>query len=177
MLFNIIKYIFELVKTAAVMLLIAFIIQTFLIQTYIIDGISMEPNFHTGEYIIVDKISYKFSPPKRGEVVVFDPLESPDSYIKRIIGLPGESVKISNRSIYVDNKKLDEPYLSDLAETLTSNQTLDGNSYILHENEYFVLGDNRPNSKDSRSFGAIKISQIRGRALLVFYPFRNFHII
>jgi len=177
MFLNIIKYIFELVKTAAVMLLIAFIIQTFLIQTYIIDGISMEPNFHTGEYIIIDKISYKFSPPKRGEVVVFDPLESPDSYIKRIIGLPRESIKITNRAIYINARKLDEPYLAELTETLTTSQTFNGKSYTLRDNEYFVLGDNRPNSKDSRSFGAIKINQVKGRALLVFFPFHNFHII
>ncbi|TSC93424.1 MAG: signal peptidase I [Candidatus Berkelbacteria bacterium Licking1014_7] len=174
---QIINFAIEIVKTAAIMLIIAFAIKNFLIQTFVIEGVSMEPNFHDNEYLLVDKISYRFSAPKRGDVIVFNPTDSPDSYIKRIIGLPGETVKIVNNKIYVDGYKLDEPYLPDAINTNTSSQSLESKIYVLQDNEYFVIGDNRQNSKDSRVIGAVNFSQFEGRVFVIFYPFNHLRLI
>jgi signal peptidase I len=185
------KFIFEILKTVAVMTIIAFVIKAYLIQTFMIDGLSMEPNFHHREYLLADKISYRFVSPQRGEVVIFKPhqitdpsrrakadrSEEEDYYIKRIVGLPGETIKISNNRVYINNRQLDEPYLSPGTRTKPSKDSLQSKSYTLEEDEYFLLGDNRSNSKDSRSLGPIKSSQIQGRGFIILYPFSSFRMI
>lgn len=165
--------IFEAVKTVALVFIVAFVIRNFLIQTFVIDGASMEPNFHDSEYILIDKISYRFALPQRGEVIVFKPEPSSDSYIKRVIGLPGENVRFYNNDVYINNRKLEESYLDHNSLTRFNANKI----FELNDNEYFVLGDNRGNSKDSRSFGPIDKNQIEGRVFVIFFPLDSFRLI
>jgi len=171
------KIIYELIKTGAFILLIFFLVRYFLIQPFIVDGNSMEPNFHDKEYLLTDKLSYKFREPKRGEVIIFHPPNRSVYYIKRIIGLPGEKIVLDNGRVYIYNKKnpngtvLAEPYLKPSEHT-------DGNlSQILKDDEYFVLGDNRENSQDSREFGILPKKNIAGRVFLTIFPLSDFGLV
>ena len=129
----------------------------------------MEPAFENGDYLIIDEISYKFSNPQRGEVIVFKyPHDTSQRYIKRIIGLPGETVEIKNGKIFISDKALEETnYLSpdfftpDFGFTKTT----------LNKNEYFVLGDNRLHSSDSRRWGTVPREDIIGRVFIRAWPF------
>ena len=139
----------------------------FVATLFIVDGLSMEPNFHTGEYIIVDRFQYLFGTPRRGDVVVLKFPGDPDhkKYIKRVIGLPGENVIIQNGQVFIDGQKLDESYLPEGLQTLPNvNRTL-------KEEDYFLLGDNRPNSSDSRVWGVAAKRYLIGRAWIILYPF------
>lgn len=153
----------ELLNTALISLTIFFIFYTFLVQPHRVKGESMVPNFEDGELILTEKVSYRFSSPKRGDVIVFKApgLQNVD-FIKRIIGLPGDRVVISDGSIYINEAPLDESY-----ETQSTQAEL---STVIPENHYFVLGDNRSASSDSRSFGNIQRSSIEGRAWVVYWP-------
>jgi signal peptidase I len=131
----------------------------------------MEPNFEDGDYLIIDEITYRFREPKRGEVVVFkNPLNERQRFIKRIVGLPGEKIEISNGKIFISNgerKILTEPYLN---FSFTSGDV----QITLGKDEYFVLGDNRQFSLDSRRFGPIKKKEIVGRVFLRLWPIYSF---
>jgi signal peptidase I len=128
-----------------------------------IEGDSMEPNLHNGEYVLIDKISYLLHPPERGDVVVFTPPNNERDYIKRVIGLPGDTVEVKGGQVYVNGVKLDEPYLQQVI-------LRDESARVVEQGRYFVLGDNRNNSSDSRSFGTITPQSIVGRAWLVYWP-------
>ncbi len=128
-----------------------------------IEGQSMEPNLHDGEYVLIDKVSYLLHPPERGDVVVFTPPNNDRDYIKRVIGLPGDTVEIKGGHVYVNGTVLDEPYLK--VPTNSGAQV-----FHVEAGRYFVLGDNRNNSSDSRSFGSITPQSIVGRAWLVYWP-------
>ncbi len=128
-----------------------------------IEGQSMEPNLHDGEYVLIDKISYLLHPPERGDVVVFVPPTNERDYIKRVIGLPGDTVEIKSGQVYVNGIALDEPYLK-------NSTNIDIPARQVEEGRYFVMGDNRGNSSDSRVFGAITFQSIVGRAWLVYWP-------
>lgn len=123
----------------------------------------MEPNLHDGEYVLIDKISYLLHPPDRGDVVVFLPPNEDRDYIKRVIGLPGDTVEIKGGQVYVNGVALDEPYLK-----YSTNSEMPAR--VVEEGRYFVMGDNRNNSSDSRSFGSITPQSIVGRAWLVYWP-------
>ena len=130
----------------------------------------MVPNFQDGELLLTEKVTYRFQDVKRGDVVVFEaPTARKVDYIKRIIGLPGDAVEIQNGFVFINGKELAEPY-----ET----QSTDGNLKItIGESQYFVLGDNRIASSDSRSFGPIEKSTIKGRAWLVYWPISKWRLI
>jgi signal peptidase I len=128
-----------------------------------IEGDSMEPNLHNGEYVLIDKISYALHPPERGDVIVFTPPNNERDYIKRVIGLPGDTVEVKGGQVYVNGVVLDEPYLKNLIRTDYPLRTVE-------PGHYFVMGDNRNNSSDSRAFGTIAPQSIVGRAWLVYWP-------
>ncbi len=128
-----------------------------------IEGQSMEPNLHDGEYVLIDKISYLLHPPERGDVVVFLPPNEDRDYIKRVIGLPGDTVEVKGGQVFVNGIVLDEPYLK-----YSTNSEMQAR--VVEKGRYFVMGDNRNNSSDSRSFGAITPQSIVGRAWLVYWP-------
>jgi len=145
---------FDFIKTIAVIVILAFVIRVLIIQPFIVEGESMEPTFKTKDYLITEKVSYRFRPPQRGEVVIFNPPDrSTENYIKRIIGLPGDQIEIKEGNIYVNKEKLIEPYLNSIDKTLVSQK--EGYTTVLKDNEYFVMGDNRSHSRDSREIGSI----------------------
>lgn len=138
------------------------------LQSYTVSGESMEPSFENGEWLLVDKLSYRFSSPDRGDVIIFDPPGNSDQpYIKRIIGMPGEYIEIRNGRIYISNDKGDFEYVenTDFDDITSSNK-----SWEIPENSYFVLGDNRNNSSDSRAFGSVPEGNIIGRVWIRYWP-------
>ncbi len=161
----------DAIETVVIALAIFVVIYLFLIQPHQVKGNSMHPNFIDGEYILTDKISYRFRPPQRGDVVVFKaPKDHEIDFIKRIIGLPGEVVKVSGGFIYVNDKQLPETYLpKDYVAKPGSFLTSDQNA-IVPPGNYFVLGDNRSHSSDSREWGFVKKEEIIGRAWFRYWP-------
>lgn len=134
----------------------------------------MEPNFHDHEYLIIDEISYRLNEPKRGDIIVFRYPRNPQEYfIKRLIGLPGEEVQVKDGEVIIFNSEnpegmvIDEPYLAEGVKTYG----LSEEKVTLEEDEFFVLGDNRNSSKDSRSFGVVNKSFIIGKVLFRGWPF------
>lgn len=184
---RILLVILDFIQTIVVTACIFVVIYVFLLQPHQVIGNSMLPNFHDKEYILTDKISYCLRTPQRGEIVVFRSPDDPDKdFIKRVIGLPHEKVKIQGGVIYVNEVGLKEEYVDKDLKT-TSGKFLKENEEIeLADNTYLVLGDNRFNSSDSRSWGPIMggrtcgfrgSSSIIGRTLLVYWPPQNFRLV
>jgi signal peptidase I len=174
MLKNFFSFVLELVKIVVISLVIIIPVRYFLIQPFYVRGASMEPNFHDHEYLIIDEISYRFSDVKRGDIVVFRYPNNPREYfIKRMIGLPGEQIQIKNGQVIIINNEypegvvLDEPYLAEGVKTYGLSESI----VTLGDNEYYVLGDNRNSSKDSRSFGPVNETFITGKVLFRGWPF------
>lgn len=174
-------YIWELAKVAIITIAIIVPIRYFLIIPFYVKGASMEPNFQDRQYLIIDEISYRFHPATRGQIVVFRYPQDPQEYfIKRIIGLPGEQVVLKEGDVYIYNDKnpngfkLKENYLPDGLKTYSQNYNLSEEKFSLGDNEYFVLGDNRQASKDSRVFGAVDKSFFIGKVLLRGLPLNKF---
>lgn len=131
----------------------------------------MEPNFNDGEFLLTDKVTYRFSEPKRGDVIVFEaPGTNGDEFIKRIIGLPSETISVSNGKISINGKVLNENYLPDALFTDGGKFLKEGQSVTVPDNHYFVLGDNRTASSDSRTWGFITKDEISGRAWITYWP-------
>lgn len=152
----------EIIETALLTAVIFLLVNT-VTGRFRIEGSSMEPNLHDGEYVIIDRVSYVLRKPERGDVVVFVPPTGDKDYIKRIMGLPGDTVEVRNGQVLVNGAVLDEPYL-----TTTTNYAL--GPQTIEPDKYFVLGDNRNNSSDSHSWGTIQSSAIIGRAWFVYWP-------
>jgi len=145
-----------------------------ILQPHKIKGDSMQPNFPNGEYLLTDKVTYRFNDPKRGDVVVFKaPTGNGDEFIKRIIGLSGEEVYVQNGKVYINGKLLEEPYLAESLYTSGSSYLKEGEKIIVPEGSFLVFGDNRPRSSDSRVFGPITKDVITGRAWLIYWPIKN----
>ncbi len=173
----------DIIQTVVLALSIFVICYLFLFQPHQVRGNSMYANFYDKEFILTDKISYRFNPPKRGDVIIFrappsEPCaETECEYIKRIIGLPGERIRISNESIFINDKKLHEDYLPPDMKTNPGGFLKEGETILLGEDEYFVCGDNRPHSRDGREFGPIKRQAIIGKAWLRYWPLSRSGII
>ena len=168
---RILAFFIELAKTIAIVFILAFVIRYFFIQPFVIEGSSMEPNFHNRQLILIDKISYRFHDPKRGDVIVFESPQDPSVYyIKRVIGLPGQHVLIKDGDVYVNGKKLSEPYLTKGQKTSIEGYESNTIDEKIPNDEFFVMGDNRDQSSDSREWGLLKRSAIAGRFMVVLYP-------
>ena len=164
-------FILEMVKVAVLAGITIALIRYYLFKHFYVKGASMEPNFHEKEYLIIDELSYRFREPVRGEVVVFRYPEDPKEYfLKRVIGLPGETVLVTGGKVSIYNKEHPEGFeLSE--EYLPKDLATDGDhTYKIGDNQLFVLGDNRPNSFDSRRFGPIDKSLVVGRTWLRGWP-------
>jgi signal peptidase I len=168
-------FLYDVFKTVSTVLGVAFLIRFFIIQPFYISGSSMEPTFHNNQYIIVDQLTPRFNDYHRGDVVVFKYPRNPAfQYIKRVVGLPGEKVEIADGHVVIYNAAdpqgivVDEPY------TNPPTRPLGKTSFTIPEGSYFVMGDNRPNSSDSRDFGPVARNLIVGRVQLVLYPFDQF---
>ncbi len=159
----------ELLKFAALALVIVIPVRLFVAQPFIVSGASMYPTFQNEQYLVVDELSYRFESPQRGDVIVFRyPKDPSQFFIKRIIGLPGETVSITNEQIYITHngqtEKLSEPYIAD------STGNGPDMSVTLGPDQYFVMGDNRPESSDSRIWGPVPRQNIVGRVIVRLLP-------
>lgn len=172
----------EWVKVLVVALAVTFFVRTFLFAPIVVDGQSMMPTLEDRDKMLVNKIDYYLNDPKRFDIVVFHASEQRD-FIKRIIGLPGEHVEVRDQVLYIDGKKVEEPFLKgDQEDGLTTEATLYENFKLeelpggyekIPEDKYLVLGDNRNNSTDSRIIGLISESQIVGKTSFIFWPFER----
>ncbi len=173
----------EIVEFAFIALLIVIPVRMFIAQPFIVSGASMEDTFHSGEYLIIDQISYHLEDPKRGDVIVFRYPQDPSKFfIKRIIGMPGDTISIEGSTVNLTTKDgeeilLDEPYIKSMKENTNLSE-------VLGDREYFVMGDNRDFSSDSRVWGVLQKEKIIGKAFLRLFPFNEagilpgeFHII
>jgi signal peptidase I len=170
------SFITEIFKFAVLAILIVVPFRFYIAQPFIVSGASMSPTFHTGEYLIVDQLSYRLNPPQRGDVVIFKYPNDPSKYfIKRIIGLPGEIVKLANGITTIVNTETQEEFILD-EEYLVTDKTDDHLSITLSSTEYFVMGDNRSASSDSRVWGPVPSNDIVGRAFLRLLPVNTFSL-
>lgn len=167
-----VDFIVEVVKVVVVSLAIIVPVRYFLIQPFYVKGASMEPNFYNHEYLIIDELSYRFNAPQRGDIVVFrPPTQVNDFYIKRIIGLPGERVAIADNRVTITSDQYPSGLVLDESVYLPTDTTTTGTvTAALGAEQYFVLGDNRASSLDSRIFGPVERSGIVGRAWLRGWP-------
>jgi len=168
---------FDTIKIVVISLIVIVGIRSFVIQPFFVNGQSMEPNFHDGDYLIVNEINYRFDDPKRGDVIIFHyPRNPKEFFIKRVIGLPGEKIEIRNNEITIYNKEnpdglmLDEIYIP--KDIITSKSY----SQELKNDEYYVLGDNRIASADSRVWGVLEKHFIVGKAWIRAWPFDKFSV-
>lgn len=156
------KFILEMAQIAAIAIAIILPVRYFLVQPFIVKGASMEPSYYENQYLIIDELSYRFRDPVRGETVVFHPPGNEGQYyIKRVIGLPGETVEIRNGNIVIYND--DYPNGLTLDETYLIEETEGAQRTSLGQDEYFLMGDNRDASLDSRVIGPIPFENITGR--------------
>ena len=180
---------------AVLLALLALIILQGTVRNFKVEGSSMSPTLEGGQYLVVDQVSYlkldverlsrivpfwsaddvdpkfAFDPPTRGEIIVFRyPVDQSKDFVKRVVGLPGERVEVHSGTVYIDGAALSEPYLR------RSDQS-NARPLTLGEKQYYVVGDNRRNSNDSRAWGVVPEDHIVGRVLLVYWPWEDFHLV
>ncbi len=158
----------DLLETIAPAFVIALLINFFLAQSTYVYGHSMEPNLHSDQRLVVEKVTYRLRLPERGDIVIIDVETSEIPLIKRVIGLPGETVSIRDNQVFIDGAPLAEEYLDDVVQR-------DYGPQQVPAGHIFVLGDNRGASNDSRYFGAVSLEQVLGRAWLSYWPLSELH--
>lgn len=173
---NIFGVFWDFIEAIVFALAIFVVVYLFLFQPNQVKGHSMDPTFHDGEYILTDKLSYRMGLPKRGDVVVFKSPKNADvDFIKRIIGLPGEKVKISGGKVYLNNQKLDEAaYLDPSVYTGPESFLSENQEIVVPAGRFFVMGDNRPHSSDSRDFGPVAPGEFIGKVFFRYFPLDRF---
>lgn len=169
---SIFSFLLDTVQTFLLLASFFLVMYIFFFRPFEVSGQSMYPTFYDKEYVLTDLITIKFSELKRADVVVFvSPVEKDKDYIKRIIGVPGDSVFIKDGDVYVNNEKLNENvYLKPEVKTNNGSFLRDEQTVVVPKNQYFVLGDNRPHSADSRQWGFIKKQDIIGKSFFVYWP-------
>lgn len=171
------EFFLDIIETVVIALSIFLVVYLFFMQPHQVNGQSMVPNFQSGEYVLTDKVSYRMGDPKRGDIIVFHAPEAANcpkgtgcDFIKRILGVPGDTIEVKDDHIIVNGHPLAEPYIPEEFETLAGAYTK-GRAITLGDQEYFAVGDNRPYSSDSRAWGPIKKTDIIGRAFFRYWPF------
>ncbi|MBU4350722.1 signal peptidase I [Candidatus Parcubacteria bacterium] len=168
------NFVWETLKIVILALAIVLPIRYFIFQPFIVKGQSMEPNFYQGNYLIIDEISYRFREPARGEIIVFKyPYNPSERYIKRIIGLPGETVEIKDEQVFIFSQDGQKTVLEESVYLPETDITFGNLRLALAEGEYFVMGDNRLSSSDSRSWGVLPRKNIIGKVLFRLLPFNG----
>lgn len=166
------RFMREVLETI-VLTILMFLVIRFAVQNFRVDGVSMQPTLHNDEYILVDKASYYFHPPNRGDIIVFKwPVDTSQDFIKRVIGIPGDHIQVTQTGmVIVDGHMLKEPYINPAPDPYQPT------NITLKPGQYFVMGDNRGDSSDSRVWGPVPSQDIIGRAVLVYWPLNDFEII
>jgi signal peptidase I len=160
----------DIIETLALTFII-FVVIHFTVQNYMVDGASMQPSLNNNQYVLVNKLAYLFHTPERGDVIVFHwPIDTNKDLIKRVIGVPGDVIVIDRTTVRVNGVLLNEPYI------MAANNPI-GNRWVVPPNNYFVMGDNRPVSDDSRDWGFVPKSYIIGKAVIVYWPLKSWHLI
>jgi signal peptidase I len=166
---RILRMLFELFQTVLIAFLL-FIVVNLITARIRVDGISMEPNLHDGEFVVVNRLAYRWQEPKRGDIIVFHfPSDPRRRMIKRVIGLPGNTVTIRDEKVLINGAVLEEPYLDEEPQY--------HGEWRIGPNEVFVLGDNRNNSSDSQNWGPLDINEIIGKAMLIYWPMDTMGVI
>ncbi len=173
---------FEIIETLVLTLVIFFVIQNFVAQPFQVQQHSMDRTFAQGDYVLVDRLSHLWSPYARGQVVVFRPpagaAEQKGPFIKRVIGVGGDTVEVEDGQLFVNGLALDEPYLfRNDAGVVEPTETGDQSRWVVPEGELFVMGDHRQASDDSRVFGPIPVTSVIGRAVIRYWPLAEFGIV
>ena len=169
---EVLAFVWETIKVVVISLAIILPIRYYLVQPFFVKGASMEPSFEDGDYLLIDELSYRFSVPERGDVIIFRyPMDQSQFFIKRIIGLPDETVAIKDDTVTIYNKDEPEGFVLDESYLAPEQKTLGNATVRIDDNEYFVLGDNRLQSSDSRRWGMVNKSLITGKAFLRPWPF------
>jgi signal peptidase I len=164
-------FIWDLIKVVAISLAIIVPIRYFLIQPFYVKGASMEPSFYDHEYLIIDEISYRFSQPQRGDIIVFKyPKDPSQFFIKRVVGLPGETVEVRDGYVFIYSDSGKKLLLNEYTYLSGEVKTVGEKTWTLQKNEFYVLGDNRDHSLDSRIFGPVTQNLIVGKVWLRGWP-------
>ncbi len=168
---RVIDFSFDVLQQIALGAAFFVIFYLYFVQPNQVKGMSMYPTFKDKEYILTDKITYKLREPRRGEVIILQSPDNPDvDFIKRIIGIPGERIKIEAGIVYVNDQALEEAYIDVSTPTFPNGFLTEGEERVVPQDSYFVLGDNRPGSADSREYGFIERSHIIGRVIYRYFP-------
>ncbi len=161
----------DILETVAFVGSIFIVVYLFLLQPHQVRGASMDKTFHNGEYILTSKISYRIGSPQRGDIIVFmSPKNADIDFIKRIIGLPGDEIMIEAGLVHVNGEALNEDYANTKTDIFPNSFVNEGQIVTVPENSYFVMGDNRERSSDSREFGFIPRQSIIGKVFFRYFP-------
>lgn len=172
------SFFLDIIQTVVIALAIFVIVYLFFFQPHQVKGNSMNPNFSNGEYLLTNKITYQFQEPKGGDIVVFTaPRNQEYEYIKRIIGLPGESIQVAGGAVFINKEKLEENYLPLDLMTNSGSFLKEGQVLAIPQGEYIVMGDNRNHSSDSREWGTVPRENIIGKAWLRYWPLDKFGLV
>lgn len=175
---TVIEFVMDILETVVFIGSLFIVLYLFILQPNQVKGASMEPSFYSGEYILTSKVTYKFRPLHRGDVIVFRSLQNQNiDYIKRIIGLPGDTVNIRSGDIFVNNQLIQENYIAARTNVWERGFSKDDVPITVPEGTMFVMGDNRPRSSDSREFGVVPIENIVGQVFYRYYPVTRMGII
>lgn len=168
---RVVDFLFDILQQIALGGAFFVVFYIYIAQPNMIRGSSMLPTFKDKEYILTDKITYKLRNPARGEVVILQsPANADIDFIKRVIGLPGDTISINDGKVYLNDKQLMEPYISVYTPIIPGGFLKDGDNVSIPQNSYFVLGDNRPGSSDSREYGLVPFEHIIGRVVFRYFP-------
>lgn len=168
---GILDFVMDILETVVFIGSLFIVVYLFVMQPNQVKGASMDPSFNSGDYIFTSKVTYKFRNYQRGDVIVFRSPKNPDiEYIKRIIGLPGDRVMIKDSEVYVNGIMLEEHYIAEKTNLWEGGFSKEGEETIVPDNEFFVMGDNRPRSSDSREFGTVPESGIIGQVFYRYFP-------
>ena len=166
-----IEFVMDILETIVFIGSLFIVVYLFILQPNQVKGASMDPTFNSGDYIFTSKVTYKLRQPERGDVVVFrSPRNADIEYIKRVIGLPGDTIMVKSGEVYVNGAMLPENYIAAKTSLLENGYLVEGVEIVVPENYIFVMGDNRPRSSDSREFGPVPINSVIGQVFYRYFP-------
>ncbi len=172
------SFFMDIIEVFVISMSIFIVVYLFLMQPHQVKGNSMFPTYHDGEYLMTDKVTYKFREPKRGDIVVFKaPVNEDFDFIKRVIAVPGDKILIKDGEVYVNGEMLNEVYLPDEYDTRGGRFLREGVEAEVPEGTYICIGDNRGHSSDSREWGPVPKENIVGRVFFRYWPFNRFGLV